>query len=134
MCLAGSNCAMLSIFMRWLYLDQFIGEKEKENYKFLSYKVKDILTYAEDKKSRNRQYNNNLLIEYIENNKDKAKDKISYEKLIYVLFQTLEEAIDIASLDKPDVVLLSPACASFDMFESYEKRGEAFKNYVLSKK
>ena len=48
--------------------------------------------------------------------------------------KTLEEAIDIASLDKPDVVLLSPACASFDMFESYEKRGEAFKKYVLSKK
>ena len=48
--------------------------------------------------------------------------------------KTLEEAIDIASLDRPEVVLLSPACASFDMFESYEKRGEAFKNYVLSKK
>ena len=48
--------------------------------------------------------------------------------------KTLEEAIDIASLDKPDVVLLSPACASFDMFENYEKRGEAFKDYVLSKK
>ncbi|MBR5304370.1 MAG: UDP-N-acetylmuramoyl-L-alanine--D-glutamate ligase [Candidatus Gastranaerophilales bacterium] len=48
--------------------------------------------------------------------------------------KTLEEAIDIASLDKPDVVLLSPACASFDMFESYEKRGEVFRNYVLSKK
>lgn len=48
--------------------------------------------------------------------------------------KTLEEAIDIASLDRPDIVLLSPACASFDMFENYEKRGEAFKNYVLSKK
>ncbi len=48
--------------------------------------------------------------------------------------KTLEEAIDIASLDKPDVVLLSPACASFDMFENYEQRGEAFRNYVLSKK
>lgn len=48
--------------------------------------------------------------------------------------KTLEEAIDIASLDKPDVVLLSPACASFDMFESYEKRGDAFRNYVLPKK
>ena len=48
--------------------------------------------------------------------------------------KTLEEAIDIASLDKPEVVLLSPACASFDMFENYEKRGDAFKEYVLSKK
>ena len=48
--------------------------------------------------------------------------------------KTLEEAIDIASLDKPEVVLLSPACASFDMFENYEQRGEAFRNYVLSKK
>ena len=40
--------------------------------------------------------------------------------------KTLEEAIDIASLDKPDVVLLSPACASFDMFDNYEQRGKCF--------
>ncbi len=63
------------------------------------------------------------------------KDELSKKGYFHIVnSKTLEEAIDIASLDRPDVVLLSPACASFDMFESYEKRGEAFKNYVLSKK
>ena len=46
---------------------------------------------------------------------------------------TLEEAVDKAISLKPDVILLSPACASFDMFNSYEHRGDVFKKYVLSK-
>lgn len=51
-----------------------------------------------------------------------------------VFSKTLEEAVDEAERGKPDVVLFSPACASFDMFKNYEVRGDAFRDYVLSKK
>jgi UDP-N-acetylmuramoylalanine--D-glutamate ligase len=37
-----------------------------------------------------------------------------------------------AAAEKGDVVLLAPACASFDMFESFEHRGKVFKEAVLS--
>ncbi len=39
-----------------------------------------------------------------------------------------------AAAHEGDVVLLAPACASFDMFESFEHRGRVFKEEVLSLK
>jgi UDP-N-acetylmuramoylalanine--D-glutamate ligase len=45
---------------------------------------------------------------------------------------TLEHAVEIASQSAKagDVVLLAPACASFDQFENYEHRGRIFKTLV----
>ena len=45
---------------------------------------------------------------------------------------SIEEAVKMAYYlsKKGDTVLLSPACASFDLLENYEDRGRQFKYYV----
>jgi len=47
---------------------------------------------------------------------------------------SLEEAVGLAfqQADAKDTVLLSPGCASFDMFRDYQHRGQVFKSNVRS--
>lgn len=54
----------------------------------------------------------------------------------YKTFETLEEAVTQAYEDagEGECILLSPGCASWDMFKSFEQRGDLFKNVFYSLK
>lgn len=64
-----------------------------------------------------------------------SSDKVKkhFESIVNVRkVRSLKEAIKLARKEAQpgEVVLLSPACASFDMFENYEDRGRKFKEAV----
>ena len=58
-----------------------------------------------------------------------AKEK-NYKSIIKV--NNMKEAVEVSykQAEKGDVVLLSPACASWDMYKSFEARGSDFKDNV----
>ena len=110
----GSVCKSLNTFDRPIIL--IAGGKDKETdfsplKKLMKEKVKHLVLIGETR--------------------DKFKGILN-GSFGYEESDSLEEAVRLAKAkaDDGDVVLLSPACASFDMFKDYEDRGNRFKTIV----
>ena len=61
---------------------------------------------------------------------ERALRAVGFESILHA--KTFEEAVLLARscAREGENVLLSPACASFDMFQDYEERGRVFKEIV----
>lgn len=70
--------------------------------------------------------------------KDNEKLKKAFQGVVPVILETqhVKELVRLAlqHASAHDVVLLSPACASFDLFKNYEDRGNQFREAVLELK
>jgi UDP-N-acetylmuramoylalanine--D-glutamate ligase len=97
------------------------GSSKKLDFKELCEVVKDRAKFA-------------ILIGETKDEFKKIFDEINFKD--YTIASNLKEAISIgySVAKKEEIVLLSPACASFDMFIDFEDRGEKFKEYVLELK
>jgi UDP-N-acetylmuramoylalanine--D-glutamate ligase len=69
---------------------------------------------------------------------DNEKLKNTFKNIIGTIKETqsVHELVRMAlqAAHEGDVVLLSPACASFDLFRNYEDRGDQFRREVLELK
>jgi len=67
---------------------------------------------------------------------DNTKISNAFNNVVDIMVETssMKEAVQIAKrlAEKGDSVLLSPACASFDLFENYEDRGNQFKQAIYN--
>ena len=67
---------------------------------------------------------------------DNSKIINAFNNVVDVMVETssMSEAVQLAQrlAEKGDSVLLSPACASFDLFENYEDRGRQFKQAIFN--
>lgn len=61
--------------------------------------------------------------------KDKIAHEFSHCIICETMLEALEQAIQIATCQ--DVILLSPACSSYDQFDNYEQRGDIFREACL---
>ena len=76
--------------------------------------------------------NTRLIVAYGET-RERINDFARENGISCKTFETLEEATKSAFIfsNPGDVVLLSPACASWDQYENFEIRGDMFKKYVF---
>ena len=86
-------------------------------------------------------YDKKISFELLRNYKNKIKNIYVFGESTHLLkeifpeakvFDTMLQATQAAHNDSKtgDIVVLSPACASFDQFKNFEERGNIFKNYI----
>ena len=96
----------------WIVGGQDKGNNYEELFPFVNEKVKAIICLGVDNEKLMKAFGN----------------------MVDIIIETqfMSEAVKIAYkvAEAGDNVLLSPACASFDLFENYEDRGRQFKNAV----